>query len=218
MKIKEKVALIYNALKKEYPNASCSLHFENDLQLLIATRLSAQCTDKRVNIITKLLFNRYKTINEFANCDIEELENIIKPCGFYHIKAKNIKEMCKTLIEKYNSEIPSSMDELLTLQGIGRKSANLILGEVFKRPAIVADTHCIRLSNRLGLCKSSNPLLVEKALRKIVPNEISLEFCHLLVFHGRTVCKAKKPICNICCVNESCDFHLNFIKKLAILL
>ncbi len=209
MKNKEKAIAIYNCLKKEYPNASCTLQFVNELELLIATRLSAQCTDERVNIITKSLFSKYREIEDYAFCDIEELENIIKPCGFYHIKAKSINEMCKTLIEKYKGKIPNSMEQLLTLQGIGRKSANLILGEVFKKPAIVTDTHCIRLSNRLGLCKSVNPLFVERTLKKIVPDEISLDFCHLLVYHGRAICNAKKPKCLNCCINFLCEYYLN---------
>ncbi len=207
MKTKDKALAVCKLLLKEYPNANCSLQFKNGLELLIATRLSAQCTDERVNIVTKVLFNRYKTAEDYANCEIEELEAIVKSCGFYHAKAKSIKEMCSTIIREYNNEIPNTMEQLLTLSGVGRKTANLVLGELYQKPAIVADTHCIRLSNRIGLCKVDDPYKVELALIKLIPKENSLEFCHCLVHHGRAVCNARKPLCEQCCVKEYCDYY-----------
>ena len=205
---KEKAKIICKILLNEYPNATCSLNFKSPLELLIATRLSAQCTDERVNIVSKPLFERFKDLNDFANCDILELEMIIKSCGFYHAKAKSIKEMCNTLLSNFGGTIPNSMEKLLTLSGVGRKTANLVLGELYNEPAIVADTHCIRLSNRLGLCNTTDPYKVELALFKLIKKEDSLAFCHSLVHHGRAVCNARKPICEKCCCKAYCLYTL----------
>lgn len=190
----------------EYPEAKCSLDFGTPIELLVSTRLSAQCTDERVNIVTKTLYKKYKSMKDFANADLEELESIVKPCGFYHTKAKDIIETNKMLLEKFNGIIPDTMEELLSLPGVGRKTANLILGQLYNKPAIVADTHCIRLSNRIGFCKTDDPYKVEMALKEIIPPEESFDFCHTLVYHGRKVCNARKPKCEICCIKEYCDY------------
>lgn len=206
-RLKEKAKTAAEILLAEYSEATCSLDFKNGLELLISTRLSAQCTDERVNIVTIPLFKRYKNVEDFANAEIKELESIVKPCGFYHTKAKSIKEMCNTIIEDYGGRIPDNMEDLLKLSGVGRKTANLVLGELYKKPAVVTDTHCIRLSNRIGLCNTKDAYKVEKALRELIPPEISLHFCHALVHHGRKVCNARKPKCEVCCVNEICDYY-----------
>lgn len=192
------------ALKKEYPDAGCSLNYDTPLQLLIATRLSAQCTDARVNTITPELFARYPTLEDFMEADITDIERIIYPCGFYRVKARDIKEMCRQLYENFNGELPDTIEELTTLAGVGRKTANLIVGDVFGKPAVVADTHCIRVTNRLGLCNSTNPAIVERQLRKVLPPEESSKFCHAIVLHGRAVCSARKPKCEKCVLAEYC--------------
>jgi endonuclease-3 len=171
-------------------------------ELLIAARLSAQCTDKRVNAITPRLFARYRTTGEFAEAELAELEALVKPCGLFRTKAASIKAMCQLLGEE---RVPCDMDELLQLPGVGRKTANLIRGELYGKPAIVADTHVIRLSNRLGLAASKNPLKVEKTLREIIPAEESMAFCHRLVLHGRRVCRARNPGCTNCPLSPQCS-------------
>lgn len=208
MKKKEKAAAIYAALSVEHPQASCSLHFKSPLEILISARLSAQCTDKRVNMVTPTLFLKYPTVESYADADISELMAIIKPCGLYVSKARQIKEMCAILRDKYGGRVPDTMEELLSLPGIGRKSANLVMGEVYGAPgAVVADTHCIRLSNRLGLCASKDPGKVERELRRILVPEHSLKICHLLVHHGREVCRARRPECARCAVNGLCAYY-----------
>ena len=208
MKKKEKAAAIYAALSVEHPQASCSLHFKSPLEILISARLSAQCTDKRVNMVTPTLFLKYPTVESYADADISELMAIIKPCGLYVSKARQIKEMCAILRDKYGGRVPDTMEELLSLPGIGRKSANLVMGEVYGAPgAVVADTHCIRLSNRLGLCASKDPGKVERELRRILVPEHSLKICHLLVHHGREVCRARRPECGRCAVNGLCAYY-----------
>lgn len=197
---------IVETLEKNYPDAHCSLESRNALQLLIATRLSAQCTDARVNIVTKDLFSKYKTAAEFAAADIEDIEKIIHSCGLYKTKARDIIKMCRMLAEKYDSKVPDTIDELVKLPGVGRKTANLIVGDIYGKPSIVADTHCIRLSNRLGLADSKDPVKVEKQLREIIPPEKSGMFCHRLVYHGREVCKARAPQCEVCCLLDLCEF------------
>lgn len=192
-------------LKKEYPEAQCSLDYKNPLQLLIATILAAQCTDSRVNIVTKDLFIRYKTTEDFAYADIHELENYIRSTGFYHNKAKNIIECCKQLVSNYNGQIPKSMDELVALPGVGRKIANVVLQDAYGIiEGIVVDTHCKRLSNRMGLTQNDDPKKIEQDLIKIISKEDWQTFGHLMVFHGRAVCDAKKPKCGKCPINKEC--------------
>lgn len=199
------VKTIIKKLKETYPDAQCSLDYKNPLQLLISTILAAQCTDARVNIVTKELFQKYKTTEDFANANIHELENYIRSTGFYHNKAKNIIDCCKQLVSKYNGQIPKTMDELIQLPGVGRKIANVVLQDAYGiSEGIVVDTHCKRLSNRLGLTKEDNPVKIERDLMKIIPKEDWRNFGHLMVFHGRAVCDARKPKCEECPITEEC--------------
>jgi len=205
MKIKEIAKKAEIALEKLYPDALCSLQYSTDYELLFAVRLSAQCTDARVNIVCADLFVKYPTLQSFADADITELENAVKPCGFYRTEAQNIKDSARMLIEKFNSKVPDNMEDLLSLPGVGRKTANLILGDIYKQPsAVVADTHCIRISNRLGLALSKEPEKVEKALREVLTPETSSDFCHRLVLFGREYCTARKPKCDICPLAQIC--------------
>lgn len=205
---KQKAQQICSLLKELYPDAACSLTYSKPYELLIATRLSAQCTDARVNIVTKPLFERYKSIEEFAEADISELEEMVKPCGLYKTKAASIKEMCRQLIENFGGKLPETIEELTSLSGVGRKTANLIMGDVYGKPAVVTDTHCIRISNRLGLTENKEPFKVEQDLRKILPPEESSDFCHRLVNFGREYCKARSPRCGECLLKErgACKF------------
>ncbi|MCL2634345.1 MAG: endonuclease III [Oscillospiraceae bacterium] len=204
-----KVNKIIKLLKKEYPDPKCMLFYNAPHELLIAARLSAQCTDKRVNTVTPALFAEYTDIKAFANADVSDIERIVKSCGLYKTKAADIVNMCKILQEKHNCIVPDNMPELLELPGVGRKTANLILGELYNKPAIVTDTHVIRLSNRLGLInpKSTNPLIVERVLVKSIPAEESLMFCHRLVLHGRSTCKARNPDCEKCILKNTCNYQ-----------
>lgn len=195
---KERALEAVRCLKERYPDALCSLVYEKPYELMIATRLSAQCTDARVNIVTKTLFQKYPTLESFAEADIAELEEAVKPCGFYKTKAKSIKEAAQRLLTVYGGVIPDNMDDLLTLPGIGRKTANLLLGDIYKKPAIVTDTHFIRITGRLGLTKNTEPAKVETDLRKLIPPEESSDFCHRIVLFGRDVCSARKPKCADC--------------------
>lgn len=207
---KEKALIINDELNRLYPEAACSLTYTNPLELIIATVLSAQCTDARVNIVSKDLFARYRTAEDFAGADLDELMQIIKPCGFYKNKAKNIQGLCRAVIERFGGNIPGTMDELLTLPGVGRKTANLVLGTVFNDPGIVADTHCIRLSNRFGLCNSEDPVKVEQQLTALIPKPERLVFCHRLIYHGRAVCTARSPKCGDCTLVALCAYkHKN---------
>lgn len=201
---KEKAVLIIQRLEQVYPEGVCSLDYSAPHELMIAGRLSAQCTDARVNIVTKELFSKYKTINDFADADIYDIEEIIKPCGLYKTKAKSIIEMCKRIRDVYNGQIPDSIEELTTLSGIGRKTANLIMGDVFHKPAVVTDTHCIRICGRLGLTKNTEPVKVENDLRKILPPDKSSDFCHRLVLFGREYCKARGERCSECPLLDLC--------------
>ncbi|MGN0606885.1 MAG: endonuclease III [Oscillospiraceae bacterium] len=210
---KERALLVCDTLDEIYPDAECSLTYDEPYQLLFAVRLSAQCTDARVNIVTKELFKKYPDLQSFADADISELENIIRPCGFFRAKAKSIKETAAMLIERFNSEVPSDMNDLLTLSGVGRKTANLIRGDVFGLPAIVADTHCIRISGRLGFTESKDPVKVEMDLLPIIPAERSSRFCHQLVQFGRDVCNARKPLCENCKMKSFCPFYVKNNKK-----
>lgn len=204
MRKKERALLAVERLKERYPEAVCSLEYEKPYELLIATRLSAQCTDARVNIVTKELFRRYTSLQAFADADIEELEELVKPCGLYKTKAKSIKEMCTQLIEQFDSALPDTIEALTSLSGIGRKTANLILGDVFGQPAVVVDTHCIRITNRLGLADTDDPYKAELQLRAVLPPTESSDFCHRLVHFGREVCKARKPLCAACPLQDIC--------------
>ncbi len=203
---KEKALTAVSRLEEKYPDAVCSLIYSAPHELMIAGRLSAQCTDERVNIVTKELFARYRTIEDFAEAKVEDVEEIVRPCGLYKTKAKSIVEMCRQIRDSFGGEIPSTIDELTTLSGIGRKTANLIMGDVFHKPAIVTDTHCIRICGRIGLTKNSEPAKVEQDLLKIIPPESSSDFCHRLVLFGREVCKARGERCGECTLSDICDY------------
>ena len=204
MKKKELAAEVIARLKSEYPEVKCALIYEKPHELLIATRLSAQCTDKRVNLVTPALFERFPTIEAFADAEVSEVEEYIKSCGLFHTKARDIVEMCRQLRDIYGSVVPDSIDELVKLAGVGRKTANLIAGDLYGKPAMVCDTHVIRLTNRLGLAKGTDAVQVEKQLRAIIPAEEGLNFCHRLVWHGRGVCSARAPRCEECVLKDIC--------------
>lgn len=199
-----KVDFIIGELEKLYPEAQCSLEYVKPYELLIATRLSAQCTDARVNIVTKVLFAKFPTLEAFAEADVAEIEEIVKPCGLFRTKAKSISELTKMLISDFGGEVPNTLEKLTSLPGIGRKTANLIMGDVYHQPAVVADTHCIRISNRLGLASSKDPYKVELQLKEILPPEKSNDFCHRLVNFGRDVCTARSPKCGECPLRDVC--------------
>lgn len=201
---KERAGLILDVLKREYPEVKCTLNYTTPLEMLIATQMSAQCTDARVNIITEELFKKYKNVDDFADANYDELCEDIRSAGFYRSKAKNIILTAQRIREVYGRQVPDTMEDLLTLAGTGRKTANLVLGDIFKKPAIVVDTHCIRLTNRMGLTTNTEPTKIENDLRKILPPEESLGFCHRMVYHGRAVCTARKPKCESCAVYEIC--------------
>ena len=207
---KENALKIVNNLKKAYPDATCSLDFETPFQLVVSVMLSAQCTDERVNKTTPALFERCKTIKDFADIEITELENIIHPCGFYKNKAKNIKLCAKQVLENFNGVVPNTMDELLTLAGVGRKSANVILLEVFGiANGIAVDTHAKRISNLMGLSKEKEPSKIEQDLIKFFPKDTLKDINHLLVWHGRNTCVARKPKCETCCIKDFCKHYLS---------
>ena len=204
---KEETALrACDILEEIYPESVCALKYEKPYELLIAVRLSAQCTDARVNIVTESLFKKYPTLESFAEAELSELEQDVKPCGFYRTKAESIIGMAKRLIEVYDSRIPDTMEELLTLPGVGRKTANLILGDVYGKPAIVTDTHFIRITGRLGLTANKEPEKVERDLRPLIPPERSSDFCHRIVQFGRDTCTARKPKCSECRMQEICAY------------
>lgn len=207
MKKQEIADLACAELEKLYPGAQCTLDYGEPYQLMMATRLAAQCTDARVNVVTKTLFKKYPTLQAFADADLAELEQDVKPCGFYHTKAKSLKEMAGQLINNFGGEVPSTMEELLTLSGVGRKTANLILGDVFGKPAVVTDTHCIRILGRLGLTSNKEPAKVEKDLVKLLPPETSSDFCHRTVQFGRDICRARSPKCGECPLNYFCRYY-----------
>ncbi len=208
MNKKEKALNCINALKKEYPDSVCSLNAGNPFELLIATRLSAQCTDARVNLVTPALFERYKTIEEYADADVSEVESLIHSCGFYRTKAADIIGMAKKILSDFDGKVPDTIEKLTSLPGVGRKTANLICGDVYGKPAVVADTHLIRITNLLGLVSSKDPYKVEMALRELLIPEESNDFCHRCVLHGRAVCIARRPQCEKCCMREFCDTYI----------
>ncbi|MBQ8504352.1 MAG: endonuclease III [Clostridia bacterium] len=201
---KQRAALCVEALEKEYPDALCSLVASNPLELLIATRLSAQCTDARVNLVTPALFKKYPTLEDYCNAEIEDIEKIIHSCGFYRAKAKDIKGIALMIRDEFDGKVPDSIEKLTTLPGVGRKTANLIMGDVYGQPAVVADTHLIRITNLLGLVATKDPKKVETELKKILQPEKSNDFCHRAVLHGRAVCVARRPKCELCCMAEWC--------------
>jgi endonuclease-3 len=205
---KEIANLAVSALKKEYPNAICSLEYSRPFELLISTRLAAQCTDARVNLVAPVLFDKYPSIEAFCDADISEVEEIIKSCGLYKTKARDIILMCQMLKDKYNSVVPDNIDDLVKLPGVGRKTANLIVGDVFHKPSIVVDTHCIRITRRLGLHNEKNATKIELILKSLLRPEESSNFCHRLVFHGRAICRARKPLCNKCVMYNFCERNL----------
>ena len=204
---KQNAIKIIEILKELYPDAKCSLDFNTPFEMLVAVCLSAQCTDERVNKTTPSIFAKYDTPQDFANADIHELEELVHPCGFYKNKAKNLKLAGEKIMKDFNGIVPQTMEELMTIPGVGRKSANLIMGDVFGKPAIVTDTHCIRLSNRIGLVDGiKEPKKVEMALWKLIPPEEGSDFCHRLVIHGREICTARtSPYCHRCCLNDICE-------------
>lgn len=201
---KERVSLLLTLMDKAYPDVKCSLNYSSPLEMLIATQLSAQCTDARVNIVTEKLFERYRTAEDYANADINELQDYIRSAGFYKNKSKNIIQCCRRIIDVYGGQVPGTMEDLLTLAGTGRKTANLVLGDIFGQPAVVVDTHCIRLTNRIGLTKNTDPVKIEFELKKIIPPERQLKLCHQFVYHGRAVCSARSPKCGECPIRPAC--------------
>ncbi len=206
MRKKQRALQIIELLKNEYPDAKCSLDYDDAWKLLVSVRLAAQCTDARVNIVVEELFNKYPTVSALAYASVEDIEKIVRPCGLAKTKAKDIQACMKKLHEEYDNQVPADFDTLLGFPGVGRKSANLIMGDVFGKPAIVTDTHCIRLVNRFGLVDNiKDPKKVEMELWKMIPSEEGNDFCHRLVYHGREVCTARtKPDCGKCCLKNVC--------------
>ena len=206
MRKRELALQVIERLKKEYPDTGCSLDYDDAWKLLVSVRLAAQCTDARVNVVVQDLYREFPDVDALADADVEEIERIVKPCGLGHSKARDISACMKMLKEKYQGKVPEDFDALLELPGVGRKSANLVMGDVFGQPAIVTDTHCIRLANRIGLVDGiREPKKVEMALWKLIPPEESNDFCHRLVDHGRAVCTARTaPYCDRCCLNDIC--------------
>ena len=214
MRTKADAKTIVELLKQAYPLAECSLTYDDAWQLLVSVRLSAQCTDARVNIVTAELFARYPTLEALAGAGAEAIEAIVKPCGLGKSKARDIAAMTRTLIDEYGGQVPQAMEDLLRLPGVGRKSANLIRGDIFGLPAVVADTHCIRMANRLGFVTDcTDPVKVERALVKVLPPEESNDFCHRCVLHGRAVCTARKAMCENCCLRAVCRTGRKTIQK-----
>ncbi len=208
MTTEERARTAVELLKAAYPDAICALHYTHDYELLFATRLSAQCTDARVNIVTKDLFVNFPTLQSFADAPLEDIEDGIKTCGLFRTKARDLKACAQMLLSDFGGKVPDNMADLLKLPGVGRKTANLILGDIYGQPAIVTDTHCIRLSNRLGFVKNQkDPVKVETALRALIPPAESSDFCHRLVLHGREVCTARAPKCEKCCLASICPSY-----------
>ena len=209
---KQRAIACVEELKKEYTEALCSLDYTEPLQLLIATRLSAQCTDARVNLVTPVLFDKYKTLEDFCNAELSDVEEIVHSCGFYHAKAKDIIEMSRQIRDNFGGEVPDTIEKLTSLSGVGRKTANLIMGDIYKQPAVVADTHLIRISNLLGLVETKDPKKVESELKKLLPPDESNDFCHRCVLHGRKVCISSRPKCGECVMKEYCK-HAKSLKQ-----
>ncbi len=206
MRKQERADAIRAELTALYPEAVCSLDYDPDkiYELLFSTRLAAQCTDARVNIVAQTLYQKYPTLESFAQADLQELEEVIRPCGFFHTKARDLIACANRLLDVYGGVVPDNMEDLLTLPGVGRKTANIILGDVYHKPAVVTDTHCIRLANRMDLCRTRDPYKVELALGKLLPPAEQSDFCHRLVLHGRAVCTARSPKCAGCTLAPFC--------------
>ena len=204
MRKKERVNAVVERLENLYPDAICSLQYTDAFQLLIATRLSAQCTDKRVNMVTPDLFAEFPDADSMAKADISRVEELIKTCGLYKTKAKDLISIARKIVNDFGGVVPDTIEELTTLSGVGRKTANLVCGDIYKKPAVVTDTHFIRICNRLGFVDSTNPLTVEKEMRKLLPPEKSNDFCHRSVLFGRDVCTARKAYCENCILNDIC--------------
>ena len=206
MEVSSQVTNILSALKELYPDALCALHFGKDYELMIAVRLSAQCTDARVNLVTPTLFAKYPTLEAFAAADVGDVEELVRSCGFYKHKARDIVLACQMLLSDFHGRVPDNMEDLLKLPGVGRKTANLLLGDIYHKEAYVCDTHCIRICGKLGLSQGKDPQKVEMQLRKVIPPEESSDFCHRIVLHGRAVCTARNPKCSQCTLAPFCDF------------
>ena len=202
--MKETALKIVELLEQEYPEALCSLEYEKDYELLFATRLAAQCTDERVNKVTPTLYSRYPSLEALAEARLEDVEEIIRSCGFFHTKARDIIAASQMLLVDFGGVVPNNMEDLLKLPGVGRKTANIILGDIYRKPAVVTDTHCIRLANRMGLAVGKEPYKVEMQLAELIPPEKQSDFCHRLVLHGRAVCSARKPTCDVCVLHDVC--------------
>ncbi|MCL2126292.1 MAG: endonuclease III [Oscillospiraceae bacterium] len=200
-----RISEIIRLLKEQYPVPYCALEYDKDYELLFSARLSAQCTDARVNTITPVLFSRYPTLDAIAGAELADIEKIIYSCGFFRSKARDIVAAAAMLISDFGGRVPDNMDDLLRLPGVGRKTANLLLGDIYHLPAVVVDTHCIRLANRIGLVETKDPYKIEVLLRELLPPEESSDFCHRLVLHGREVCPAGRPACHSCCIAGFCD-------------
>jgi endonuclease-3 len=208
METKDRARHLIDALKVAYPDARCALEYRKDYELMIAVRLSAQCTDARVNQITPALFARFPTLESFAEADVAEVEELVRSCGFYHHKARDIVLACQKLLHDFHGVVPDTMEQLLTLPGVGRKTANLLLGDIYNVPgSVVCDTHCIRICGKLGLTDGTkDPAKCEQQLRAVLPPEESSDFCHRIVLHGRAVCTARNPQCNVCTLAPYCRF------------
>ena len=207
MKTTQEIAAIIAALKELYPDAACSLDYGKDYELLFSVRLAAQCTDARVNLVTPALFQRYPTLEAFADADVDEVGRCVQSCGFWRAKARDIVAAAQQLLARFGGKVPDNMEDLLTLPGVGRKTANLILGDIYGQEGYVCDTHCIRITGRLGITDGSkDPLKVEQQLRKVIPPEESNDFCHRMVLHGRALCMARAPQCGDCPLRELCDY------------
>ena len=205
--MEEKVQAIIDILKELYPDPQCALHYDKDYELMIAVRLSAQCTDARVNLVTPELFREFPTLDSLAEADVTRVEELVHSCGFYKHKARDIVLACQMLRDRYGRKVPGTMEELLKLPGVGRKTANLLLGDLYKAPgSVVCDTHCIRIANRLGLAQGKEPEKVETQLRAILPPEESSDFCHRIVLHGRALCTARAPKCGSCPLAPYCTY------------
>lgn len=201
---KQRALNAIEVLKKEYPEAICSLNASNPFELLVAVRLSAQCTDARVNLVTPALFEKYKTLDDYCNADVKDIEKIIHSCGFYKSKAESIIDMAKGVRDRFGGVVPDNIEDLITLNGVGRKTANLIVGDIYGKESIVVDTHMIRISNRIGLVADKDPKKIEFALKKIVPADEGSDFCHRIVLFGRDICSARKPKCDKCPMEYNC--------------
>ncbi len=206
MRKKERLEALREIFEKLYPDVKCSLDYTTPVEMLIATQMSAQCTDANVNRVTKTLFKKYTSVSDFANADLLELQDDIRSIGLYKNKSKNIILTCQKLISDFKGEVPDTMEELLTLPGVGRKTANLVLGDIYKKPAVVVDTHCMRVSRRIGLTKEETPEKIELDLKKTVPPDYQLKLCHQMVYHGRALCNARSPKCEKCSVLPICKY------------